>query len=465
MSASRRALALSTILLSALLLPALHAPAARASARFTYELCDSELPAGNPPALNFTISSAVPMHPFDICAEPSGSVGIQENGHVEAASATLIVAVPPTPGGFVEAETITGGTAAFGPANHGSFVLAEGWPGSNVQESVRAIRFRTKPESGPENGNFEIYLECDPGFAGGCEAGPIDWAHYIAVTEVDPNPPKLSTKSPLLASGTLRGHQPISATATDEGGGVGKLEVLVNGAPAGAPTTGACALANVVNLSIAGTVAFSPSPCPSKLGGSWSLDTEVPPFHEGTNTVSVCAADFATLGEPNRTCSNSQSVEVDNSCTDSPVSGGELLSERFAASGSERRIAGYGKGAEVSGRLTDDAENPVSGATLCVRLQTPGVQPQPTTVGTVTTDGDGRYSYRLQPGPNRNVIIGFRHDSLQIAHEIRFYSHVSPTLTASAKKLHNGQHIHFSGQLPGPGRRGRVVILQANVKG
>ncbi len=466
MTASRRVVALSIILLlGGLLNLALHAPGARAAARFTYELCDSELPAGDPPALDFTISSPVAMHPFDTCAEPGGSVGIQDNGHLEAASATMYVGVPPTPGGFVESETITAGTAAFIPANHGSFVVEEGWPGSNVQDSTRTIRIRTEPGPGPESGDFEIYLECDPGFAGGCEAGPIDWAHYIAATEVDPNPPKLSIEGSLLTAGTLRGHQPISAMATDVGGGVSSLEVLVNGTPAYAPTTGACALANVDNPSIVGTVAFSPSPCPPTLQGSWSLDTEDPPFREGANTVSLCAADFATIGEPNRTCSSPQTVNVDNSCTDSPVPGGELLSEQFASSGSETRTVEYGSGAEVTGRLTNDAEDPVSGATLCVKLQTQEVQPEPVTVGSVTTDANGDYSYKLPPGPNRNVIVGFRHDSLQVAHEVRFYSHVSPTLSDSSKKLHNGQRIHFSGQLPGPGRRGRVVILQANVKG
>ena len=464
MNVSGRRIALPTILLVGLSIIAVQAPVARASAHFTYELCDSELPAGNPPSLDFTISSPVAMHPFDTCAEPGGSVGIQDNGQLEAASSTMFVGVPPTPGGFVESETVTAGTAAFVPANHGSFVLEEGWPGSNVQDSTRTVRIRTEPGQGAANGDFEIYLECDPGYAGGCGAGPIDWAHYIAATEVDPNPPKLSTEDSLTA-GTLRGDQPISASATDVGGGVSSLEVLVNGAPAYPPTKAACSLANVDNPSIVGTVAFSPSPCPPTLQGSWSLDTEDLPFREGANTVSVCAADFATIGEPNRTCSSPQTVTVDNSCTDSPVPGGELLSEQFASSGSESRTVEYGSGAEVTGRLTSDAGDPVSGATLCVKLQTPGVQPAPVTVGSVTTDANGDYSYKLAPGPNRDVIVGFRHDSLQLAHEVRFFSHVEPTLTGSAKELHNLQRIHFLGELPDPNRQGRVVILQANIKG
>ena len=40
-----------------------------------------------------------------------------------------------------------------------------------------------------------------------------------------------------------------------------------------------------------------------------------------------------------------------------------------------------------------------------------------------------------------------------------------PSLAASPGKLRNGRWVHFTGTLPGPNRRGRVIVLQANVKG
>ena len=147
------------------------------------------------------------------------------------------------------------------------------------------------------------------------------------------------------------------------------------------------------------------------------------------------------------------------------MAGGELLSEQFASSNSETTTAPYGQGGEVVGRLADNAGDPVAGATLCVKLQTIGIQPSAEPAGAITTDSAGNYSYQLTPGPNRDVIIGFRHDSHQVAREARFYSHVEPTLAASAKRLRNGQRVRFLGHLPGPSEAGRVVVLQANIKG
>lgn len=147
------------------------------------------------------------------------------------------------------------------------------------------------------------------------------------------------------------------------------------------------------------------------------------------------------------------------------AAGGQVLSADLAQSHSETTTQGYGEGAEVSGTLATDAGDPVSGATLCVKLATPGVDPAPSPVGTVETDASGNYSYPLPPGPNRTVLIGYRHDAFQLARELRFYSHVRPTIGATPARLRNGKWVHFSGHLPEPSSRGRVVILQANVKG
>jgi hypothetical protein len=434
-------------------------------ARFTYELCDSALPGGAVPASEHGYSPA--FAGFQNCATPGGAIGLTEVEPISATFGALWVSIPATPGGFVENETITTVQSGIEPGNalHYSHIQENGFPGP-AGETTRLFQLRTAPAFfGWNGGSLEIYMSCD-GNVGPCGPGAIEAARWIVATEVDPTPPSLAhVAGSILAGGTMRGHQTLEAEAADVGGGVSSIQVLVNGTSAAAPTAGACGLASVANKSYTGVVALSPSPCPPTLKGHWELDTELPPFHEGSNTVQVCAADLATVGSPNQTCSPAQTVSVDNSCTESLVPGGELLSEQFASSNSETKTARYGHGAELVGRLADNAGDAIAGATLCVKLQTIGIEPSATPAGSVTTDSAGNYAYRLTPGPNRNVIIGFRHDSHQVAREARFYSHVEPTLELSAKKLRNGKRVRFLGHLPSPGEAGRVVILQANVKG
>jgi hypothetical protein len=436
------------------------------SARFTYELCDSALPGGGHPALSFTVNPTTPMGYFDNCQVPGGSVGISEWGHAEATFSMLSVGVPETPGGFVETEAISAGAFGMGPANDHPFVYEQPWPIPGEPEATRTFFIRRERQLFFGNGgSFTILLNCD-GNVGPCEAGPVIYAHYIAATEVDPNPPTLTAiHGSLLDTGTLRGSQSIGFEGHDEGGGLTSLSVLVNGKPAGAPKALACNTASVSNSSVKGTVAVAITPCPTSAKGEWTINTESQPFHLGANSVQVCASDFATIGEPNTTCSAAQTVNVDNSCTNSPVAGGELLSAQFTKSHRETLTVGFGKEAEVVGTLRTNSGDPVGGAALCVKMQTLGVDARASAVGTVQTDDNGNYSYKVPAGPNRDVVIGYRHDTAQVARDVRYYAHARPSLHASPGKLQNGDWVHFWGRLPGPHRRGRVVVLQANVVG
>ena len=211
-------------------------------------------------------------------------------------------------------------------------------------------------------------------------------------------------------------------------------------------------------------MAASVTPCPTEVSAEWTLDTESYPFQQGTNTVEVCASDFATLSDPNTTCSK-RTVEIDNSCVASPVPGGEVLSAQFSESNAETVTVGYGKGAEVSGQLANDAGDPIRGATICVKTQTLGVEPQAVPVATVKTDAAGNYSYTVPAGPDREIFVGYRHDASQLARAVRYYSHAGPTLLATPRHLRNGQRVRFGGQVPGPNGGGRVVVLQANAPG
>ena len=424
-------------------------------ARYTYELCDSALPGGNPPALRFVVNH--PGDPFGLgqtCASSGGSVYVQQWGNVTSTNeAFATVSIPAPPGGSTELTNVSGG-ACGDPASTVAFFSARGWPNLFCHEETRLYA------GGGENW---LWLGCTP--STGCAAGPIVWVRDIAATEADPKAPTLANvHGSLLGGGVLRGHQTIGTEAHDEGGGLTKLSVSINGQPAGSPKTLACNTMPVSNLSVVGTVAVTITPCPTSTKEEWTLDTEAPPFHDGANTVQVCASDFATLSAPNTTCSDAQTVNVDNSCTASPVPGGEVLSAQFSESNSDTVTVGYGKGADVTGRLADNAGDPVPGAILCVKMQTLGIDPRAASVGTIKTDANGSYAYQVPPGPDRDVVIGYRHDTAQVARDVRYYAHAQPSLRVAPRRLENGDRVHLSGQVPAPGG-GRVVVLQANVSG
>ncbi len=119
----------------------------------------------------------------------------------------------------------------------------------------------------------------------------------------------------------------------------------------------------------------------------------------------------------------------------------------------------------MTGSLRTDAGDPVRGATLCVKMATLGIDSSPSNVGTVETDASGHYAYSVPPGPNREVEIGYRHDSRQIVRDVRYYAHAKPSLRLAPAALHNGQRVHLWGNLPGPRPGRRVVIIQANAPG
>ncbi len=442
----------------ALLVAAAAEPAAAGPARFITEVCDSALPGGGTPpgSAKFTVDPGVHLAGANTCGSPGGSLSITETGPVEANYAFWSVTLPVTPGGSIGSYTVAAAACAPNQSTV-AFAVERSWPTFSCSEEQRIFR------GGGLFGDW-IWLGCN-GNGPACSAGTWIAAHYFAATEDDPNAPTVGgVGGSLLSGGQVRGHQTISAHLADKGGGLSEAAVLVNGVAVGAKHE-SCETAQAHNPDVLGTVAVSATPCPTSDQVEWTLDTQSYPFHDGTNLVAVCGYDFSTLNEPNEGCSETQRLDVDNSCTPSAVEGGEVLSAQFSKSNRETLTVGYGHEADVVGQLSNDAGEPVPGATLCVKMQTLGIAAQAADVGTVQTDASGRYSYSVPPGPDREVQIGYRHDAHQIAREVRYYAHVRPSLKLGPPALRNGQRVHLWGRLPGPRAGRRVVIIQANVPG
>jgi hypothetical protein len=432
------------------------APAHATPARYVLEKCDSALPGGGTAGAIFT--GAPGYTGGNNCAEPAGVVGMLQEAATTTSSVSWSVPLPPPPGGSVESVTVTAlvCNGTFHDPGTVAWAVQAGWPLTCEPET------RTFAVNSTTGSQGLLYLGCQ----GSCEADPFAWAHYFAATEVDPIPPIVKgLEGTALAAGPLRGHQTMSAIATDEGGGISSLAVTVNGRPAATAVTPVCQTARVANTSVVGTVAITPTPCPPELRADWTLNTAAPPFGEGANTVQVCAQDFATLGPPNQGCSTPISVDVDNSCAESPVVGGAILTARFARSSRATVTLPYGKGAKLHGTLTDQSGNPVAGATICVEGRRGGAAGTPLPLATPTTDSAGHFVAEVGPGPNQKILVGYRHDSFQISQTLSMRTHARPTLRARPRRLKNGQRVVLRGKLPEPAAAGRVVVLQAGVPG
>ncbi len=254
-----------------------------------------------------------------------------------------------------------------------AFAASNGWPASACGVD-QLERFN---HSG--YGSIWVWLGCNGNYAPGCPAGPTVSAHDL--------PPLRSTEPADLGQpARLNAGRRGDPRAPEHRGRCRRqrrwpqLDRRLRQQPAGGPGKALPLRGHPDRQRERQRHRRSiTDPCPGEGKAEWTLDTEEYPFHNGTNSVSVCAADFSTIGDPNTTC-ESRSVSVDNTCTPSLVDGGEALSADFG-SGGDSLVVPYGRGAVLGGRLSDAGGDPVPGATLCVKMQTLGTSATPSVCG------------------------------------------------------------------------------------
>lgn len=135
-------------------------------------------------------------------------------------------------------------------------------------------------------------------------------------TLVDNTPPAINPGGALLDwSRDGKWHSgPAEAKlqASDGGGGIAKAWVQVNGSIS---TLGLLACPGS-----RGSYSVTMAPCLPSVNQRAQLNTTASPFREGPNTVRFCAEDFHTsTGTPNRACTDSATVRIDNEPPAAPV--------------------------------------------------------------------------------------------------------------------------------------------------
>lgn len=239
------------------------------------------------------------------CGDPNHdrAVRIRSRANAKKGQAGRVLWLAPAQTGFV---AVTLDAKLRRAAGHRARVYTAGASGA-VGSVIHAgtsepTGFRTKSWSGSAMPRIEASLQCNR--SDGCQQsdGAKTEFRQIRLTLRDFADPDLMSDGSLIAGGWKRGaHRVIGNLTADQGSGPASLRVDVNGSLLQAEQ-------NQCSGVIPGTgLATRLVPCSGSLRTDLGPSTAQLPFHDGANTVSVCARDFAG----NQTCHNRQ-VNVDN---------------------------------------------------------------------------------------------------------------------------------------------------------
>jgi hypothetical protein len=326
--------------------------------------------------------------------------------------------------------------------------------------------------------------------AAGTDGAPARADIYRATfTLEDRDAPAISSVSGDATTDKLwAGTTGISVGATDQGGGVYRLGVEVDGQ-----------VRSWVNLADAPCRAWpgtertflSPKPCPSTVGGAQTISTADLP--EGTHTVRVLVEDAAgnqttAYGPTTKTLERSSSSSADRSGASGTGTGGSVsdpgpLNGSPAVSDARLRAAWEGREGStrsirfnqrpvLKGQLTTPTGQPIKDAYVRVTIKRDARNSPSFDRDSLKTDGNGRFRWKLPTGVSSRTIrlayhqrvrdtkpVATRKLALKVAAGVR--------LTLSRKTVRRRQAVRLTGKVVGrpvPGV-GKLVELQARNRG
>ncbi len=320
-------------------------------------------------------------------------------------------------------------------------------------------------ETGIPAGNWRylvVRLECTQPNEGnrcvGSASNALASVKQVRIALADVSRPTLTDGGSLFSGAELRGPQTVQVAAADQGAGLQSIQIIVNGkGAAGDDLSASC-------NPLPGALTSRMAPCPPSLTKTYTLDTAAAPFHEGLNTVSVCALDYAQTGTPNSVC-NSHEVLVNNTCPASPVAGGTTLTAGFAGNKRKDRTLSFHRKSLIRGRLTDASGQPVAGAQVCIQAHTDLAGRPFHLVATTTTNQNGGWTYKTNRGPSRIFRVGYRYGASETSTDLALHIRSRSTLHLSTHRTPFHKKVYFSGELPGPACAGRTAYISGTVPG
>jgi hypothetical protein len=314
--------------------------------------------------------------------------------------------------------------------------------------------------SGLTSSGLALVVRC--GWRHGCRkhrrgsAGAEVRLFRSAVDIVDDHPPVVG---PTLGSGASP-PATLSATASDPGGGLASVELLVDGSPAARRDAGApCVEPYVV-----------PAPCPAEMAASFAVDALG--LAPGPHTVAFRATDLAgnavtgestqlTIGGPPPPAAvlGERIVQV-------PVTGAP---RRVTIRAARKRVSLTGGGARIAGIVTDAAGAPVAGARVRVSARPFGVRRVRPRLETVLATGtDGRFGATVR-GRSRLLVLDVddaEHRAAEAA-EVELMQPLSLRVFVSKRGIRNGSSMQLRARVEGAGdgAAGKALLVMTTVRG
>ena len=244
----------------------------------------------------------------------------------------------------------------------------------------------------------------------------------------------------LTAGGTLAGPQGVSFSATDTGSGIYQAVVEVDGRAAATQTFGCAPPFSAV------------APCKPAASGTVTLDTAT--LADGAHSVRVLLTDATGT---NQAAFGPFSITTSNAPTICAPAAAPNLGVRFDR---RRATIAFGGRLNVRGTLPGaPAGTPIRVLSQVKRTGAPAKLGRTA----LTTDAQGRFTYKVPAGPSRTLRFAYRSATdpvLQCSRVLGVAVRARVSLTA---KAHTGRRVRLSGRLRGGyvPARGKLVELQA----
>jgi hypothetical protein len=312
---------------------------------------------------------------------------------------------------------------------------------------------------------LSFLLDCQPREGQVCpRAGFPDngviriWSARIGLADtISPKIAGAPSGSLIDSAARASGIQVVKFAATDRGGGLQTMGVLVDGEPRAVqpidPGNASCRPPYVAVV-------------PCSLSSQPTLAVDTRELANGTHSVRVIVSDVAG----NQTQSDPVQVTVRNGGQPNGLNttGAARLQAWFKSNRAHRATAtvAYNAAPTIEGRLTTADGKAIGAAILETTAQVTRPGSTAETLGTVATDAQGRFAIVVARGSSREIHVGYR------AHTFDEQEAASATLTlnvragvrldVSPRRVRNGTTATFSGRLlGGPGQFGTQVTIYA----
>jgi hypothetical protein len=246
----------------------------------------------------------------------------------------------------------------------------------------------------------------------------------------------------------------------------GRLSVLFDGADT---DSGVASASIALGSTVVGGVEYACphqdwSACPRNEANS-ALQADTTKVPDGTHEVFVTLRDAAN----NATTRSLGTIAVANAGGTGAPNGRTAsrlakLTTRYTTTKARSRPLRYGSRPSVRGTLLDEHGQPIAAATVAVLQRRRQAGAQSVQTATVTTSPDGRFAYKLDPGPSRTLTFAytaFSGDAKPAATSaLRTLVRASLTATITPRSPKAGALATISGRLRYLPRAGVLIFIQ-----